>query len=81
MSDANGAHMVEMYSSMGFAMALYVAKIVSFGPPPHMVDGSDLSICIVLLVFVVVISMCLLYVSLGLSVSPNIIGCMLSCLG
>ena len=31
MSDINGDHMVEAYSSMGFVMALYVANIVSFG--------------------------------------------------
>ena len=29
-SDASGDHMVEMYSSMGLVMALYVASIVSF---------------------------------------------------
>ena len=29
-SDASGAHIVEMYSSMGLVMALYVASIVSF---------------------------------------------------
>ena len=29
-SDANGDHMVETYSSMGLVMALYVARIVSF---------------------------------------------------
>ena len=37
---------------------------------------SALSICIVLRVFVVVISMCLLYVSLGSRVSPSIFGLM-----
>ena len=63
-SDAIGAHMVETYSSMGLVMALYFAMIVSFCFP-HVVDVSALSICIVLCVFVVVISMCLLYVSLG----------------
>ena len=51
-------------------MALYVARIVSFCFP-HVVDVSALSICIVLHVFVVVISMCLLYVSLGSRVSPS----------
>ena len=70
-SDANCDHMVEMYSSMGLVMALYVAMIVSFCFP-HVVDVSVLSICIVLLAFVVVFSMCLLYVTLGLRVSPNI---------
>ena len=35
---------------------------------------SALSICIVLRAFVVVISMCLLYVSLGSRVSPSIFG-------
>ena len=56
-------------------MALYVARIVSFCFP-HVVDVSALSICIVLRAFVVVISMCLLYVSLGSRVSPSIFGLM-----
>ena len=70
-SDASGDHMVETYSSMGLVMALYGAMIVSFCFA-HVVDVSALSICIVLCVFVVVISMCLLYVSLGSRVSPSI---------
>ena len=57
-------YMVETYSSMGLVMALYVTKIVSFCFP-HVVDVSALSICIVLRAFVVVISMCLLYVVWG----------------
>ena len=64
---------VETYSSMGLVMALYVAMLVSFCFP-HVVDVSALSICIVLRAFVVVISMCLLYVSLGSRVSPSIFG-------
>ena len=60
---------------MGLFMALYVAMIVSFCFP-HVVDVSALSICIVLRAFVVAISMCLLYVSLGSSVSPRIFGLM-----
>ena len=63
-SDASSNNMVETYSSMGLVMALYVARIGSFCFP-HVVDVSALSICIVLCAFVVVISMCLLYVSLG----------------
>ena len=70
-SDASGDHMVETYSSMGLVMTLYVAMIVSFCFP-HVVDVSALSICIVLRALVVVISMCLLYVSLGSRVSPSI---------
>ena len=62
-SDASGDHLVEKYSSMGFVMDLYVAMIVTFCFP-HVVDASDLSICIVLRAVVVVIFMCLLYVSL-----------------
>ena len=73
-SDASGDHMVETYSSMGLVMALYVAMIVSFCFP-HVVDVSALSICIVLRAFVV-ISMCLLYVSLWSRVSPSIFGLM-----
>ena len=72
-SDASSDHMVETYSSMGLVMALYVAKIVSFCVP-HVVDVSDLSICNVLHAFVVVIYMCLLYVSLGSRVIPSILG-------
>ena len=71
-SDASGDHMVETYSSMGLVMALYVAMIVSFCFP-HVIDVSALSICIVLRAFIVVIYMCLLYVSLGLRVSPSIL--------
>ena len=41
---------------------------------PHVVDVSALSICIVLRAFVVMISMCSLYVSLGSRVSPSIVG-------
>ena len=73
MSDASGDHMVETYSSMGFVMALYVASIVI---SPHVVDESALSICIDLHDFVVVFSMCLLYVRLGSRVSSSIFGLM-----
>ena len=74
-SDAIGDHMVETYWSMGLVMALYGARIVSFWFP-HVVDVGALSICIVLRAFVVVISMYLLYVSLGSRVSPSIFGLM-----
>ena len=56
---------------MGLVMALYVAMIISFCFH-HVIDVSALSICIVLCAFVVVISMCLLYVSLWSRVSPSI---------
>ena len=69
-SDASGDYMVETYSSMGLLMALYVAMIISFCFP-HVVD---VSICIVLRALVVVISICLLYVSLESRVSPSILG-------
>ena len=71
-SDASDDHMVETYSSLGFAKALYVESIISFCFP-HVVDVSALSICIVLRAFVVVIYMCMLYVSLGSRVSPSIL--------
>ena len=74
-SNASADHMVETYSSMGLVMALYVAMIVSFCFL-RVVDVSDLSICIVLRAFVVVIYMCLLYVSLGSRVSLSIFGLM-----
>ena len=74
-SDASGDHMVETYTSFGLVMALYIARIVSFCFP-HVVDVSALSICIVLRAFVFVLSMCLLYVSLGSRVSPSICGLM-----
>ena len=73
--DASVDHMVDTYSSMSLVMALYVASIVSFCFP-HVVDVSALSICIVLRAFVVVFSMCVLYVSLGSRVSPSILGLM-----
>ena len=74
-SDIIGDHMVEAYSSMGLVTVLYVARIVSLCFP-HVVHVSALSICIVLRAFVVVNSMCLLYVSLGSNVSPSIFGLM-----
>ena len=74
-SDASGNHMVEMYSSMGLVMALYVARNVSFCIP-HVADVSDLSICIVFRAFVVLISMSLLYVRLWSRVCPSIFGLM-----
>ena len=74
-SYARGNYMVKTYSSMGLAMALYVAMIVSFCSP-HVVDMSALSICIVLCAFVVVIHMRLLYVNLGSRVRPSILGLM-----
>ena len=58
---------------MGLVIALYVVGIVSFCFP-HVVDVSALSICIGLRAFVVVIYMCLLYISLGSRVSPSILG-------
>ena len=72
-SDTSNDHMVETYSSMGLVITLYVAMIVSFCFP-HVLDASAFSICIVLRVFVVVIYMCLLYVSLGSKVGPSIVG-------
>ena len=74
MPDASGDHMVETYSSMGLVMVLYVAMIVSFCFS-HVVDVSAFSKCIVLRAFVVVISMCLVYVSLS-RVSPSSFGLM-----
>ena len=73
-SDASGDHMVEMYeywSCYGF-----VCCDDHFFLFPHVVDVSALSICIVLRPLVVVISMCLLYVSLGSRVSHSIFGLM-----
>ena len=46
-SDASGDHMVEMYSSMGLVIALYVVSIVSCCFP-HVVDVSVLCINVVL---------------------------------
>ena len=60
--------------SMGFVINLYVEMIFSICFP-HVDDVSALSICIVLRAFVV-ISMCLLYVSLGTRVSTIFLGLM-----
>ena len=69
-SDASVDHMVETYSSIVFYGFLCCNdRFILF---PHVVDVSALSICIVLRAFVVVISVCLLYVSLGSRVSPSI---------
>ena len=73
-SDASGDHMVKTYSSMGHVVLCMLRVSFPFVSPPHVVDVSTLSICIVLCDFVVVFSMCLLYVSLGSRVSPNIHG-------
>ena len=56
-------------------MALHVSRIVCFCFP-HVVDVNVLSICIVLCAFVVVISMCLFYVSSESRVNPSILGLM-----
>ena len=56
-------------------MALYVASIVSFCFPP-VADVSALNICIVLRAFVVVFSICLLFVSFGSRTIPNIVALM-----
>ena len=61
---------METYSSL--VTALYVTSIVSFCFPHG--DVSTLNICIVLRVYVVVLSICLLYVSLESRVSPGILG-------
>ena len=73
--EASGDYMMETYSSMGLVMALYVASIVTFCFS-HGVEVSALSICIVLRAFVVVLSMCLLYLSLESRVSLSIFGLM-----
>ena len=48
--------MVEMYSSIGLVMALYVARIVSFGFP-RVVGVGALSLRIILRVFVGIVDM------------------------
>ena len=68
-SSVSGDHIVEMYSSMGLVMALYVTSIVSFSFL-HIVDVSVLNICIVFRDYVVVFRLCLLYASLGSRVIP-----------
>ena len=72
-SDALGDQMVEAYSSTGLVMALYVASMVSLCLP-HLVEVRTLSMLIVLRALVAARSMCLLYVSLGSSVIPSILG-------
>ena len=59
---------------MGLVTALHVSSILSFCFL-H-VDMRALDICIGLRAFVVVFSMCLLYVRLGSRVGPNIFGLM-----
>ena len=74
----SGDHMVETYSSICLVMALYVVSI--YFCFPHVVGVSALSICIVLRALVIVISMCLLYVSLGSIVSPRCSLCVSVCM-
>ena len=71
--DVMGDHMLEAYSSVGLVMALYVESIVSLCLP-HLVDGRTLSIGSVLDVLNAVLSMCLLYMSLGSRVRHSIFG-------
>ena len=66
---SDGGNVLEYESCYGFVCC------VSFCFP-NVVYVSALSICIVLCAFVVVISMGLLYVSLGSRVSPSIFGLM-----
>ena len=79
--DVMGDHMVEAYSSMGLVMALYVQSIVSLCLP-HLVDERTLRMGSVLDALDAVLSMCLLYVSLGSRVRPSIFGgcsCLVFC--
>ena len=71
--DAMGDYMVEAYSSLGLVMTLYVESIVSLRLP-HLVDERTLSMGSVLNALDAVLSMCLLYVSLGPRVRPSISG-------
>ena len=66
--DAIGDHM-EAHSSMGLVMALYVESTVSLCLP-HLVDERTLRMD----ALDAVLSMCLLYVSLGSRVRPSIFG-------
>lgn len=72
--DASGDHMDEAYSSFGLITDVYVATSVSFCLP-HDVAVSAFIICSELCADVAMLSMCLLYVSLGSSVTPRILGC------
>ena len=44
-SDANGDHMVEIYSCMGLVMALYVASIISYPHVDWISECWDVSVC------------------------------------
>ena len=71
-ADAMGDHMMEAYSSMGLVMASYVESIVSLCLP-QMVDERTLSISSVLDSLDAMLSMCLLYVSLGSRMKPSML--------
>ena len=71
--DAMGEHMVEAYSSMSLVMALYIASIVSLCLS-HLAEEKTLRMGSVLDDLSAVLSMCLLYVSLGSRVKPSIWG-------
>ena len=55
---------MEVYSSMGVVMVLYVTFCFSY-----VIEASALSICIVLRVFIIVLSRLFLYVYFGSNVS------------
>ena len=63
-SDALGDHMVEVYSSTGLVMALYVASMVSLCLP-HLVEVRTLSMLIVLRALVAARFMCSVVLSIG----------------
>ena len=72
--DPMGDHMVEVYSSMGHVMVLNVESIVSLCLH-RLIYKITLDMDSVLDALDAVLSMCLLYVSLGSRVRPRIFGC------
>lgn len=71
--DAMDDQTVLAYSRTGSVMALYVVVSVSL-LFPHCVEVSALSMFSVFLALLVLFCVCLLYVSLGSSVSPSMVG-------
>ena len=68
------------YSRMGLMMVLYVVVSVSFCFP-QLVPESALSTLVVLSALVLVCLMCSVNMSLGSSVSPSVLGCVVVGIG
>ena len=78
--DVIGDQIVLAYLRMGLVMVLYVVVSVSFCFP-QLVPESALSTLVVLCALILVCLICSMNVSLGSSVSPSVLGCVVVGIG